>query len=556
MNALMSLPPTSIPQIVILTFLVIVVSPLILLSTVTFLLATIASLRTQSTAKTPTSTTSCTSSKLTDTTSSIHTAANISDSNNNYNNRKSFWSNIQTSLYSGRVSHIRFVPAVHHFSYPLFFCFLDLEEVPLLFGGEDVESKVDDGVGVGRRRERPALWPLTYLMNFRSGDHLKNGEGLLIGDDGDGAGDGMKDENNNSLSARIRRLISERTNEICSPSSDQKIFLLTHLCYFGYCFNPVSFYYLLKKERNADGSTAIEAIVAEVSNTPWNEMKCYVLHPNSRDIDIVQVIDGTGLSKKRAPSSSSSSSSHNGIPSPSRHATTEHDEDKISTTTTTTTTEEDYNAASFGSTTTTTATGKDDIRIDHNNINNSNSNSSINYIFNKTFHVSPFMELDYIYDWTFWNPTKSRIRVSANMIKKQTKADDNDNDDRTISNTTPNNIHHKNNKKQKHFNAYFDIHRQNFTPLHLGYQLFRLPVYCFIIQVWIHVEAFRLLLKGVVFIPHPEGAETMVSKVIAKVMAPVFELIDWVSGGSGGDGGSGDTLVEKDEMKCGDDKSQ
>lgn len=65
-----------------------------------------------------------------------------------------------------------------------------------------------------------------------------------------------------------------------------------------------------------------------------------------------------------------------------------------------------------------------------------------------------------------------------------------------------------------------------------------------------------MLLKGVVFIPHPEGAETMVSKVIAKVMAPVFELIDWVSGGSGDDGGSGDTLVEKDEMKCGDDKSQ
>jgi len=410
--------------------------------------------------------------------------------------------------------------------------------VPLLFGGEDD----GDGGGVGRRR--PALWPLTYLMDFRSGDHLKNGEGLLIGDDGDGDG-GLSDGKDNSLSARIRRLVSERTDGICCPSSDQKIFLLTHLCYFGYCFNPVSFYYLLKKERNVDGGTTIEAIVAEVSNTPWNEMKCYVLHPNSRDIDIVRVIDGTGPSKQRA---SSPSSSREGILSPSRHATMEDDEGVISTTTTTTTTaEEGYNAATSGSSTTTTAAGKDDNRIDHNN--NNNSNSSINYIFNKTFHVSPFMELDYIYDWTFWNPTKSRIRVSANMIKKQTKVDDNDNT--TISNTTPNNIHHKNNKK--HFNAYFDIHRQNFTPLHLGYQLFRLPVYCFIIQVWIHIEAFRLLLKGVVFIPHPEGAETMVSKVIAKVMAPVFELMDWMSN-CGGD--SVDTLVGGDETKCGDVKSQ
>ena len=58
--------------------------------------------------------------------------------------------------------------------------------------------------------------------------------------------------------------------------------LLTHLRYFGHCFNPVSFYYCFDVEDNT-----LETIVAEVHNTPWGEEHCYVLgqalnvHPSS-----------------------------------------------------------------------------------------------------------------------------------------------------------------------------------------------------------------------------------------------------------------------------------
>ena len=48
--------------------------------------------------------------------------------------------------------------------------------------------------------------------------------------------------------------------------------LLTNLSYFGYCFNPVSFYYCYEK----DGDT-LDTIVAEVNNTPWGERDTYVL---------------------------------------------------------------------------------------------------------------------------------------------------------------------------------------------------------------------------------------------------------------------------------------
>ena len=52
--------------------------------------------------------------------------------------------------------------------------------------------------------------------------------------------------------------------------------LLTQLRYFGHCFNPVSFYYCYGE----DGTT-LEAIVAEITNTPWKERHSYVLPASS-----------------------------------------------------------------------------------------------------------------------------------------------------------------------------------------------------------------------------------------------------------------------------------
>jgi DUF1365 family protein len=53
---------------------------------------------------------------------------------------------------------------------------------------------------------------------------------------------------------------------------DGPIRLLTNLAYYGFCFNPVSFYYCFA----TDGET-VEYIVSEVSNTPWGECDTYVL---------------------------------------------------------------------------------------------------------------------------------------------------------------------------------------------------------------------------------------------------------------------------------------
>jgi DUF1365 family protein len=48
--------------------------------------------------------------------------------------------------------------------------------------------------------------------------------------------------------------------------------MLTHLRYFGYCMNPVTFYYCFD-----DAGEAVRYIVAEINNTPWDERHAYVL---------------------------------------------------------------------------------------------------------------------------------------------------------------------------------------------------------------------------------------------------------------------------------------
>lgn len=68
------------------------------------------------------------------------------------------------------------------------------------------------------------------------------------------------------LSEYVRSRVQEEGH--CRP---EKVFLLTNLRYFGFVFNPVSFYFCLNAEDH------LETLVAEVTNTPWNETHTYVI---------------------------------------------------------------------------------------------------------------------------------------------------------------------------------------------------------------------------------------------------------------------------------------
>ncbi len=138
---------------------------------------------------------------------------------------------MNSCLYRGHLRHRRFAPVGNSFRYGLFLVYLDLSELQDVFRGRWFWST-----------ERSNL---AYL---RRQDHL-----------GDPAV---------SLDGAVRKLVAERTG--VRPGGPVR--LLTHLRYFGHCFNPVSFYYCYDRS-----GQEVETIVAEINNTPWGEQHCYVL---------------------------------------------------------------------------------------------------------------------------------------------------------------------------------------------------------------------------------------------------------------------------------------
>ncbi|NKB35648.1 MAG: DUF1365 family protein [Gammaproteobacteria bacterium] len=144
---------------------------------------------------------------------------------------------MKSAIYSGRVGHYRLQPHRHGFNYSLFMMYLDLDELPSLFNSFLLWSS-----------SKPSLaW-------FRRKDHM--------------------DDEKIPLKDSVQKLILKETGKV----HDGPVRLLTHLRYFGYCMNPVSFYYCWDKK-----DKTLEFIVAEVHNTPWAETHCYVLDCQSVD---------------------------------------------------------------------------------------------------------------------------------------------------------------------------------------------------------------------------------------------------------------------------------
>ena len=155
--------------------------------------------------------------------------------------------------------------------------------------------------------------------------------------------------------------------------------LLTHLRYFGYCFNPVSFYYCFDPT-----GAQVETIVAEVNNTPWRERHCYVL-----DAQIRQVRPGR-------------------------------------------------------------------------------------YRLAKTFHVSPFMPMEQVYDWRF-GPPGAALAVHMESYAGGTKV----------------------------FDATLGLRRREISTTALARTLLRFPVMTGQVIAAIHWQALRLWLKRVPVFTHP-----------------------------------------------------
>ena len=113
---------------------------------------------------------------------------------------------MKSCIYEGQVRHRRFSPAKHEFNYNLFLAYLDLDELDVVFN-------------------KRWFWStkLPALARFKREDY--------IGDP------------SVSIKESVNRIVKKETGEnIHGP-----VRVLTHLRYFGYVFNPVTFYYCFDK---------------------------------------------------------------------------------------------------------------------------------------------------------------------------------------------------------------------------------------------------------------------------------------------------------------------
>ena len=138
---------------------------------------------------------------------------------------------MKSAIFSGQVSHSRKAPTAHAFRFRIFMMYLDLDELDTIFRGRWLWST-----------RGPAI------ARFDRRNHI---------------GDPQE-----PLAESVRDLVQERTGK--RPHGPVR--LLTHLSYFGYCFNPISLYYCFDED-----DTRVQTIVAEVTNTPWGERQHYVL---------------------------------------------------------------------------------------------------------------------------------------------------------------------------------------------------------------------------------------------------------------------------------------
>jgi len=131
----------------------------------------------------------------------------------------------------GTIWHLRNRPRRHAFRYRAWFSLLDVDALEQRFA-------------------QSRWWSIerANLVSFRRSDYIA------------------------PHSQPLGEAVRQKVQEVLGFQPSGRVWMLSHLRQWGVCFNPVSLYFCF----GPDGQT-LQAVVAEVHNTPWGERHAYVL---------------------------------------------------------------------------------------------------------------------------------------------------------------------------------------------------------------------------------------------------------------------------------------
>lgn len=141
-----------------------------------------------------------------------------------------------SAIYAGETFHERFVPKSHKFKYQIMMFWLDLDEI----------DELDNQLTLFKKNR--FAW-----VQYKRADFL---------------GDPQTD---------LKQAVLNKMSSLANQPLQGKVYLLSPLRILGMYFSPVNFYYL----QNAHGE--FSHLLAEVSNTPWNERHCYLVDLKTQD---------------------------------------------------------------------------------------------------------------------------------------------------------------------------------------------------------------------------------------------------------------------------------
>jgi DUF1365 family protein len=145
---------------------------------------------------------------------------------------------LQSQWLEGTIRHRRKTPVSHEFSYHTGMLALDLREW-------DTVTRISPLFSLER---------FNWLSLHRE-DYLERGTGDLL------------------------NTVSRHVEDATGWRPDGAVQLIAHPRYFGYVFNPVSFYFCYDKgDLPAEGAVP-RVILAQITNTPWKDRHIYCLEP-------------------------------------------------------------------------------------------------------------------------------------------------------------------------------------------------------------------------------------------------------------------------------------